>query len=658
MSHISTTLTLSRPYLRTHRTSSHVLVLGWRLLIALVIYTLCRIVFGIYNNDLLSFDGLSNLGRIFAGGFRFDAAGIVYVNLLVILLSLLPIRQRNQAGYQRAISWTYWLCNIPALIVNMADTVYFRFTLRRTTIGVTEEFANENLLGFLYFVIDYWPITLSTFALAALWISLYPMVRLDKQIPQPQGPLAYYSRHTLILLMGVILALYAARGFELNERAMNLNRAGSYISYPQQAAMVHNTPYALIRTIGKQGLAERIYFPREEAQKIFSALGQAREAAPYFGQFKGKNVVIIIWEGLSREWVGSLNPDIPNYKGYTPFLDSLISQSYCALESFSCGSKSIDAPPAIIASIPKPGIPFVTSPYASNGFGSIIQELNKEGYQSAFFHNGTNGSMSFDATARSLGYQAYFGRSEYNNDADWDGTWGIWDEEFLQFMLTEMKSFKEPFVVTEFTTSSHSPWRTPEKYDGILPKGNIPQHRSMAYTDLSLRRFFERAKNEGWYDNTLFVVVADHSISGEREEYKNSAGLFRIPIIFHDPSGTLPRGIDPHTIVQQADIYPTLMALMGLKQPFVSFGHNIFDPEAQHFAVSNINGTYQMIIEDYILLYDGEEVKGFYNRKEDPRLQHDLKESKPEALDRLLPLMQAYVQEYHDRMIHNKLLLH
>lgn len=266
--------------------------------------------------------------------------------------------------------------------------------------------------------------------------------------------------------------------------------------------------------------------------------------------------------------------------------------------------------------------------------------------------------MSFDATARSLGYQAYFGRSEYNNDADWDGTWGIWDEEFLQFMLTEMKSFKEPFVVTEFTTSSHSPWRTPEKYDGILPKGNIPQHRSMAYTDLSLRRFFERAKNEGWYDNTLFVVVADHSISGEREEYKNSAGLFRIPIIFHDPSGTLPRGIDPHTIVQQADIYPTLMALMGLKQPFVSFGHNIFDPEAQHFAVSNINGTYQMIIEDYILLYDGEEVKGFYNRKEDPRLQHDLKESKPEALDRLLPLMQAYVQEYHDRMIHNKLLLH
>lgn len=652
------------PYSMPKFFASHFGLLIWRIFIALFIYTLCRAVFYLYNHDLLAVDSASTLGRLFWGGLRYDVAGLMYVNLLVILLSLWPVRMRERKGYQRLITVFYFAFNLMGLVVNMADVAYYRFTLRRTTLSVLDEFANEDPFAFLYFLVDYWPITLSTLGFIALWILLYRLVGLREPKKSGYGvrrsermtSWRYYLGHSTLLLVFMTFVVYGIRGFRLVDRAMNINRANVYISQPQQAAMVHNTPYTIIRTLGKPGLVEHVYFDEQKAQSLFSAVRKANPEAPHFGSFKGKNVVVIIWEGLSREWVGSLNPDVDGYQGYTPFLDSLIAHSYCSLKSFSGGTKSIDAMPAILASVPKPMVSFTTSPYASNAINSIVLELEREGYSSAFFHNGTNGSMSFDAMAKQLGFDSYWGRDEYANDAHWDGTWGIWDEEFLQFMVNKIGGFKEPFFVTEFTTSSHSPWKTPQRYDKILPQGKIPQHRSMAYTDLALRRFFEKAKTQSWYDNTLFVIVADHSISGDLDHYKNSVGVFRIPIILHDPSGQLAH-LDTETIVQQADLFPTLMALMGIERPIISFGHNIFDPTSAHFAVFGLNDTYQMVLGNHVLQYDGSEVKGLYDLSTDVRMQHNLKDSSPALVAELLPKLQAYIQEFHGRMIHNKLLV-
>ncbi|WP_052080691.1 LTA synthase family protein [Porphyromonas sp. COT-239 OH1446] len=632
-------------------------LLAWRLALAFLMYTLCRVLFYFYNSDVLAIEGGAEMLRIFRGGLRFDAAGIFYVNLLVILLHILPIKQRSSKLYQSIITWIYWICNLPALVANIADIAYYRFTLRRTAMAVFSEFSNESPWQFVRFVFDYWPLTLVALILIVVWVYLYQRVNFIPRSIQ-RRPLLYYSVQSLLLLATAFLVVVGIRGFELvNGHPMNMSTATLYTAQPHQAAMVQNTPYSLIRTIGKPGLEEKHYFSDEEARALFDPVRRANPAAPYYGQFKGRNVVIIIWEGLSREWVGCLNPDLPDYKGYTPFLDSLITQAgaYAGMQGFAGGSVSMDAMPSILASLPKPGVSFVSSPYSNNTIGSIAIELKKEGYYSAFFHNAANGSMSFDALANQLGYDSYWGMDEYGNRADWDGNWGIWDEEFLQFMVRTMSRFREPFLATEFTISSHHPWLIPERYQNILPEGQIPMQRAIAYTDMALRRFFEAAKQQHWYDNTLFIITADHSVTGYLEEYKNTLGLFRVPIIFFDPSGWMSGGIDHETIMQQADIFPTLMGLMGINRPIISYGHNIFDPTSDHFAVSAIGGAYQLIWQGYALQYNGQEVKGLYHIAQDPRLKHNLKDKHPEIVKRLLPKLQAYIQDFSARMIHNRL---
>lgn len=111
-----------------------------------------------------------------------------------------------------------------------------------------------------------------------------------------------------------------------------------------------------------------------------------------------------------------------------------------------------------------------------------------------------NGSMGFQAFARSVGFQKYFGRTEYNEDpnyngdADFDGTWAIWDEEFLQFYCDRMSEMKEPFVTSVFTATSHGPFDLPERYKGKFPTGDDPLFETVAYSDYAIQRFLKRPK--------------------------------------------------------------------------------------------------------------------------------------------------------------------
>src|SRR5690606_1449776 len=118
--------------------------------------------------------------------------------------------------------------------------------------------------------------------------------------------------------------------------------------------------------------------------------------------------------------------------------------------------KSIDAVPSIISSIPKfMSDEFMLSKYANNRKTSLPEKLKELGYSSAFFHGATNGSMNFDAYCSYAGFDNYYGRSEYGNDEHFDGTWGIWDEEFLQWTVDRINKMKRPFFSTVFTISSH-----------------------------------------------------------------------------------------------------------------------------------------------------------------------------------------------------------
>ena len=186
-----------------------------------------------------------------------------------------------------------------------------------------------------------------------------------------------------------------------------------------------------------------------------------------------------------------------NYKGYTPFLDSLIKESLVFTNAYSNGYRSLDAIPAAITSIPcLMDDPIITSVYSNNTFTTLPNLLKEKNYYSAFFHGGTNGTLGLDGFAKLLGFQDYFGRTEYNNDDDFDNYWGIYDEPFLQFMNKKLDEFPQPFLVMEFTLSSHYPYSMPSKYENTFKEGSLKIHRVVRYTDNALRHFFCRGENK------------------------------------------------------------------------------------------------------------------------------------------------------------------
>ena len=273
--------------------------------------------------------------------------------------------------------------------------------------------------------------------------------------------------------------------------------------------------------------------------------------------------------------------------------------------------------------------------------------------------------MGFEAFARTSGFQSYYGRTEYNRDPrfngddDFDGTWAIWDEEFLQFYAATMQQMPQPFVTALFTATSHHPFVVPQRYRDSLQQPGHPIYTCVRYTDHALRRFFHTASQMPWYRNTIFVITADHTNITEQPAYNNPLGTYSVPIIFFDPSGTMPRGrID--AVAQQTDIMPTILGWLAYPHPYIAFGDDlIHTPANQTWALHYNNGVYQHVQQNYLLLFDGEKAVGYYDLNADPYQQNNLLPSLPPHLQ---PLLQTHldhtkgiIQSYMQRMV-NKII--
>jgi phosphoglycerol transferase MdoB-like AlkP superfamily enzyme len=379
--------------------------------------------------------------------------------------------------------------------------------------------------------------------------------------------------------------------------------------------------------------------------------------------FRPKNVVIIIIESFGREYIGAYNHHLENgkYKGYTPFADSLIQHSLTYSYSYCNGRKSIDGMPSILSSIPMFVEPFFLSPYSNNAISGIADCLNGKGYETAFFHGAERGSMGFMAFARATKFKTYYGREDFvadkrtRGDEDYDGWWGISDEPFLQYMNMKLSEMKQPFMASVFTLSSHHPFRVPDPYKDVFKGGELPVHNVIQYTDYSLRRFFESARKEPWFENTIFAITADHTNSPTHEEYKTDLGGFCVPVIFYDPTGEMGVGMKD-AIAQQIDIMPTILNFLGYDQPYFGFGIDLLKtPAEETWAVNYLNGIYQYVKYGHVLQFDGLKTKAVYSLK-DRLMKHNLVGRLPQQ-QQMENELKAMIQQYMVRMKGNRLVV-
>lgn len=645
---------------------SNVLTLSWNVLLVYLCYTLCRLVFLCVNWDMfhdhLTFSYASSL---FGAGIIFDTTAILYSNALFILLFLFPFHLKENIRFYKTIRILFTAVNGFFLISNLADCVYFRFTGRRTTMSVLQEFSHEGEGQLASIFLDefmaYWYLVV----LAALFVYfLYQAFRMPVRIPGKQK-LAYYSIQTISLLAAIPFTVFGMRGgMTTATRPITLSNANQYVDRPLDTGIVLNTPFSLFRTLGKQTFVTPDYMSETEAESLFQPVHVPADSV----SFRPMNVAVIIWEGFSKQHVGSLNPRLENgsYKGYTPFIDSLLTRSLTFEYSYSNGRKSIDGMPSVLSSIPSFIEPFFLTPSALNDVSSIAGELTKhKGYTSAFFHGAMNGSMGFQAFARSVGFQRYFGRTEYNEDpnyngdADFDGTWAIWDEEFLQFYCDRMSEMKEPFVTSVFTATSHGPFDLPGRYKGKFPTGSDPLFETIAYADYAIKRFFEKAEKQPWFKNTLFVITADHVSGNCYPEYMTDLGNYKVPVIFYAPGMPELKGLDKEKIAAQIDIMPTVLGILGYDRPYVAFGQDILHtPTAETFSVNYLpaSGIYQFLKGDYLIQFDGEKVIHAYRFRTDLLMKDDIKTTMPQGmLQAMEKQLKSIIQQYMQRMNTNNL---
>lgn len=642
-----------RPSITIRSTS---IILIYRILIIALLFTICRVLFLVFNFSFFSLDGPAEVFRVFLAGLRFDFSVIIMLNAPVIVLSLLPVTFRIRPWYRKFCLTLLFLINSVALLANCIDLAYFPYTLKRTGADIFSFITigkGGDLLRLLpsYFR-DFWYILILWAGLVVMMI--YLILRHKENETLPGNKLSFYFRNTVYLFLGTALGILISRG-GLQLRPLGIISAGENVR-AQNIPLVLNTPFTIIQTIGREQIEIPDYYPDDAAlNAVFSPVRQYEDQSDSLNR---KNVVIIILEGISKEQMGWGNQSMENgnYHGYTPFLDSLASVGMSFDRAFANGKKSIEGIPSVIAGLPSLSEnPYLTGPYAGNALNALPSLLKPLGYRSAFFHGGTNGTMQFDAFASLAGYDQYFGRSEYNNDADFDGHWGIWDEEFLQFTARKLGETRTPFFASIFTLSSHHPYAIPAKHKGEFPKGTLEIHESVGYTDFALKRFFHTISHEPWYKNTLFVITSDHSSATFSEYYQNSLGNLAIPMIYFTPDGSL-HG-QQQEITQQIDILPSVLDYLRYPGRFVAFGESVFDPGSRHYSICYFNNVYQLVLNDLMIQFNGEKLLAVYDILNDRELKNNLVEQHPQNGLQAEKFLKAIIQSYNTRIKNNELIL-
>lgn len=631
-------------------------ILLYRLFLAYAFYFLARFLFFLYNYGVVEVSSVGEFFKLSYYGLAFDSAAILYVNLLFILLSMVPLRLTTAPWYRKLLFYVYFLTNLVAYALNFVDFIYYKYNFARTTLSVLDVVKNEGnkTAMFFRFMLSYWHVYVLFIVVSALWIYLYKRVKF-KQSEQRLPTTTYYLSSLVGFVTIGTLIVGGIRGgdFKKSTRPINLVDASKHIHTMAQADLVLNTTFAFIRTFNNNSFKKVDFKITDEEIQFY-----IKPIKHYTTHSSTRpNVIVIITESMGREYIGAFNKDngIDNYESYTPFLDSLAQHSLIFPNAFANGSKSIHGMSSVLSGIPSFVDAFTSSSYANQKIESLVSGLNALNYDTSFFHGAPNGSMGFLGFSNILGFDHYYGMEEYGNDDDFDGSWGIWDAPFMQFMKRTLDKKKEPFFSTVFTVSSHEPFNIPEQYEGQFPKGHIDMHEPVGYTDYAFKRFFEAAKREPWFDNTIFVITADHPNQVYYDVYNKVINRRAVPILFYKSDGSL---IGSNAkLAQQIDIYPTLLDMIGHSKPFRSWGRSLIaEDEVEPFVINHNASQYHMLRGNYICTFDGHRATGFYDIK-DKSLEHNLIANRTPEMDALEIACKAFLKDYFERIVDKKLSL-
>jgi phosphoglycerol transferase MdoB-like AlkP superfamily enzyme len=395
----------------------------------------------------------------------------------------------------------------------------------------------------------------------------------------------------IIWLLPILLLLFIGIRSSFGHRPANLSDA-SFSNNHLVNEITKNTPYTLgytvyaqkkygadMRVYGKMPLSEAIARTKRvlDIESNDTKIPFLRFEKSNFPRKKPKNLVLFIQESLGAQFVGATGGE----EGITPHLNRLAKEGILFTNAYSNGTRSIRGLSGVVAGfLPVPGQGVIKRNKAQKDFFTIAQLLKPKGYATSFIYGG---ERRFDNMGRWFygnGFDTIIDEPMYDNPK-FHGIWGVSDEDLVLRAHQEFQSLHDqgkPFVSVMFSSSNHTPFEFPENTIELVP--NVPKHsvkNAIKYADHAIGEFIKMAKASTYYDDTVFVIVADHNV--------RTYGDDLIPVnMYHIPALILGGGIAPEVISKittQPDILATAIDLIGMDATIPVLGRSVFSSQKQ-----------------------------------------------------------------------------
>ncbi|MDE6323961.1 MAG: LTA synthase family protein, partial [Paramuribaculum sp.] len=378
---------------------------------------------------------------------------------------------------------------------------------------------------------------------------------------------------------------------------------------------------------------------------------------------KRKNIMVITLESGSKFWLDSLN-DVPQAHklGVMPFLDSIASRSLVNTHLLATGKRSVEGISAIFGGFPTFGdMLYMSSPYNANTVDSFVSLLKNEGYASRFYFGANHGSYSIDSFLKAMGFDSVIDRDSFADDSHHDGLWGIYDHAMGEYAALNISELQQPFVAGWFTLHLHEPFSVPSYWQPAPYRHNKPgPMRSAEYTDMALHHFFEIARTQPWFNNTIFIITGDH---GSRD-FKNTpfdTGYIQPHVMFlvYTPDGSIaPRRVTDR-VMSQIDIGPTILGLLDYPKTYFALGTDMADSRSPHYALGYFNDQYTVTGNKYLITLGSslDAPDKVFDITADPLLLNPLSSFDRTEVSEMIHWAQAFLQDYSSRMNSDRLRL-
>jgi phosphoglycerol transferase MdoB-like AlkP superfamily enzyme len=586
-------------------------------LLQLLCLSIVKLIFYNYNyalffNEQAELNDSNVKFRIIGWSLLYDFIIVFGINFL-FLISLQATSLLKYSLPQKVLTAFFWCINTFILVINVIDIFYFKFHFQRLNADIRfvidhpfQTFFHQPISVFLFLILLFLALCFITYR---LHVSFYKKFII--------GDNAYVATSIFILFSLILL---------LNNKSISRKVLPTYPLVnlsSKQLPIVQNSFLTLAYSVFRKGqyLPIKEYFTAKECDSIFPIIHNADLSI----NSSKKNIVLFIMESVPYEFFDSTS----DYKVKMPFFDSLIKKSTFYTNAYAFYYESNKGIVAILAGEPTlTEIPLYHSQYTNMPITPIGKALDKNGYHSFFCIGDDYDNFGFAKCTNWLGINKYYCKDDIEENKDKPmHTMGIQDEYVLDFFNKKIAETKQPFLAINYNVSTHYPYDIPQFYSKQLPSNYTTAMKAMSYYDNSLASFFNKSKNENWFNNTVFIFCPDHwMFPNEQSTILNNRSSFHIPIIIYDPSSN-EKKVNAQ-LASQFDVLGTILGIAGNKENYISYGSDLLNSKNKTNTIfTKMRGSlYQAIDSNYVLGYNttNEKAEYIYDFTKDENLKNNL----------------------------------